>query len=221
LEIERLKNDFDKWRRSFRIWQAAVIALLVVLIGLVGTVYWKTCHLQPTEVKAQLLATIEATYQKDLKEADSLTDWKRRDQARQAAVAWRDSQLAKLDAFVASISQTIAAGKASPEYVELTRVLQENGVDEALKYVAAQEPRLLDRAEKLIEARQQEVRVTLAPLLEKVRLLSTRGTRPPPDPSATSCWSSIRIGARPCTRSFSSSPRWGTTPSFTRPWRTR
>lgn len=175
LKIERLKNDFDKWRRSFRIWQAAVLALLIALTGLVGMVVWNTHRLQPVEVKAQLVATIEAAYQRDLKQADSLPDWKRRDEARTAAVAWRDKRLAQVDSFVDSISQTITAGKASREYVELTRVLQENGVDEALNYIAAQEPRLLNQAEALIKARQEEVRTTLAPLLEKVRLLLTQG----------------------------------------------
>ena len=86
-----------------------------------------------------------------------------------------DKRLAQVDAFVDSIAKTILAGEASPEYVELTRVLQEEGVDQALKYIAAQRPRLLDEARNLIESQRLEVRRTLAPLLEEARLQVTRG----------------------------------------------
>ena len=162
-------------RRVFRRWQLLVITLLVLLVGLVGWTVWNTHRLQPAGVKTQLVATIEATYQKDLQRAADLKDWQKRDEARKAAAQWRDKRLAQVDEFVDSITKTIFAGEASPEFVELTRVLQEQGVDEALKYISAQKPRLLDEAKSLIESQRLRVRRTLAPLLEEVRLQLTQG----------------------------------------------
>src|SRR5262249_29218087 len=121
------------------------------------------------------VATIEATYEQNLQQADALSDWQRRDEARKAASSWRGKQLAQVDAFVEAITKKINAREASAEFVELTRILQEKGVDDALKYIGLQEQRLLSEAENQIAAKQQEVHMTLAPLLEKVRLLATQG----------------------------------------------
>ena len=75
--------------RNFRRWQLLVVAMLVLLIALVGWVVWNTHRLQPAEVKTQLIATIEATYQRDLHRAEGLKDWQKRDNARKAAAQWR------------------------------------------------------------------------------------------------------------------------------------
>lgn len=107
--------------------------------------------------------------------ADKLTEWQKRDEAKRDATAARDKRLAQVDEFLDSITSTIKSGDASPEFLELTRIIQEQGVDQALAYIASQESRLLARAETLAAQRQRDIRRTLAPLLEGVRLHRSKG----------------------------------------------
>ena len=130
---------------------------------------------KPDEIKVQLRKTIEATYQQEVQAADKLTEWQTRDEAKRDAAAARDKRLAQVDEFLDSITSTIKSGDASPEFLELTRIIQEQGVDPALAYIARQESRLLERAETLAAQRQRDIRRTLAPLLEGVRLHRSKG----------------------------------------------
>ena len=189
LQIERLKDEFRVLRRRFRSWQQMVTVALVTLMILGGGICWtvlktgesqkrieaELASLKPEDIKEQLRQTIETTYQKELREADQLTDWQKRADAKKDAVTARDRKLGQVNEFLTSITTTIKSGGASPEFLELTRIVQEQGVNEALRYIAAQKPRLLDEARKLNEAKRFAVRKTLAPLLEEVRLQLTRG----------------------------------------------
>jgi tetratricopeptide (TPR) repeat protein len=189
LQIERLKDEFRGLRRRFRLWQQMVAAALVILLILGGGIWWtvqktgesqqrieaELAKIKPEHIKEQLRETIETAYRKELREADQLSDWKKRADAKKDAAAARDRKLGQVNEFLTSITTTIKSGGASPEFLELMRIVQEQGVDEALRYIAAQKPRLLDEARNLNEARLLAVRKTLAPLLEEARLQLTRG----------------------------------------------
>lgn len=197
LRIERLKDEFRGLRRSFRSWQRAVLIALVLLLALGAGIAWKLnrnsteikdvvstavkesveklVNFSPELIEVQLRKQIKATYQRELAEADKLPDWKKRDEARQWAEESRERRISQVEAFLLSITKMVESGNASPEFIELTRIIQEQGVEEALAYIALQESRLLDRAGKLVAEKQQVIRNTLAPLLEAVRLHYTRG----------------------------------------------
>ncbi len=130
--------------------------------------------LRPQDIKGQLLKTIEETYRKELVEAEGLTDWKEREEARKGAKDVRETRLDKVDEFVDSITGTIKSGAASPEFLEFIRIFRDQGAAEALNYIDAQEHRLLAEADKLT----REKRKKLAPLLEAIRIHFNRGEYP-------------------------------------------
>jgi len=129
----------------------------------------------PDQIRLQLQKTIETTYQRELAEADALPDWEKRDAAKKEVTAARDKRLSEIDEFIASVTSTLKSGEASPEYRELNRIIQEQGVAAALKYIAGQEERLLQEARQLAQAAKLKIRQKLAPLLESVKLLQTQG----------------------------------------------
>jgi len=129
----------------------------------------------PAQIRLQLQKTIETTYQRELAEADALPDWEKRDAAKKEVNAARDKRLGEIDEFIASVTSTLKSGDASPEYRELNRIIQEQGVAAALKYIAGQEERLLQEARQLAQAAKLKIRQKLAPLLESVKLLQTQG----------------------------------------------
>ncbi len=198
LKVERLKDEFALLRRQFRAWQQNVtrnlVAVLILLTLVAGGVWWTAFRkpdemvklvtqavaqqleeLQPERIREQLVKQIEATYQRDLTEAESLQDWRKRDEAKQAAAASRDRRLGQVDEFLRSITATIQSGDASPEFVELNRIMREQGVESALAYVTLQQSRLLELVTAEDAQHERQRRRRLAPLLEGVRLHLTRG----------------------------------------------
>ncbi len=219
-ELRGLRRSFRSWQR---VVLAALVALLLLGGGLWWTVFRQRAEVQkvqetvekvqenaearsqrieaelarvqPEEIKTQLRKTIEATYQKELQEADTLKDWQKRADARKDAAVAKDRRLGQVDEFLASINNTIKAGDASPEFLELTRIIQEQGVDEALKYVTGQESRLLSQAEK----RNAENRTTLARFSKQSASTIPAENLPRPGRSVTSSWQSMPIGRIYCT----------------------
>lgn len=114
--------------------------------------------------------TIEETYQKQWQDADNLPAFDKREAAKKTAEEMREQRLERVDKFLTSITSTIESGQASTEFLELTRIIQEEGVDRALAYIGRTESRLLHEAEQLTEQLTQERRRKLTPLLEGVRL---------------------------------------------------
>ncbi len=225
LQVERLKDEFRGLRRKFRSWQQSVTVALVILLILGGGIWWTMfrkheeikqvvqqtaqsqkrieaalANLKPADIREQLRKTIEATYQKELREAEQLADWRKRADAKKDAAAALERRLGQIDDFLTSITTTIKSGNASPEFLQLTRIMQQQGVEEALKYIASQESRLLEQAQKETEKLVEQRRRTLAPLLEAVRLHGTRGEYAAACASRKSSWRSIPIGLNCCTR---------------------
>jgi tetratricopeptide (TPR) repeat protein len=196
LKFERLKDELQSLRRSFRNWQRVVVGLLFLICVLGGILYLtvfrqhddvktvlqsvdehqreiqeQLAQIRPDDIKKQLRATIEETYQNDLREADKLSDWKKRADAKKDAAELRDKRLGQVDDFLASITSNIKSGEATPEYLEFMRTLQDQGPAEAVKYIDAQEQRLLAEAEKLTLQKHR----TLLPILEAVKVHFNRG----------------------------------------------
>ncbi len=130
---------------------------------------------KPDDIKDLLLKATEDAYQKDLQEADKLTEWQKRGSAKRSAAVARDQKLGMVDETVARFTRTIMSGNASPEYLELTRILQEQGIDQVVAYITSQVPRLLERADQRAAENQRENRRELAPLLECAKLQFIKG----------------------------------------------
>lgn len=175
LKVERLKDELAALRKAFRSWQRRVTRYLVAAILLLavvgGGVSWMLVRLHkddpvakalaafsPELIRAQLEKSIRSAYDRDAAEAGKLHDWKERQKALKEAEQARDQKLAQLDEFLGSFTRTIASGQASPEFLELSRILQEQGVNAALEYLSNQESGLLDRASQLAAMRQREGR---------------------------------------------------------------
>jgi tetratricopeptide (TPR) repeat protein len=166
-------------------WQSAAIVLLAVVAGAVS---WMLIRLHQHELVAQALAalkperirtelekSIRENYDRDAAGARTLGEGKQRQHALRDAAQARDQKLAHLDDVPGSISRTIASGDYSPEFLELTQLLQEQGIDAALTYLSQQESRLLGPENRWLTMRQREIRRTLAPFLAGVRLHRVRG----------------------------------------------
>ncbi len=136
----------------------------------------------PPKMRLQLENHIRGQYQAELAVADQLADWRQREAATTRATETRDNRLRHVAETIASITETIQAGEASPEFLELTRILKDQGPAEALAYIAAKQSAILAKADqqsadlnKLIVEAQRARRRTLAPLLEAMRVQRTTG----------------------------------------------
>jgi tetratricopeptide (TPR) repeat protein len=196
LKFERLKDELQSLGRSFRAWQRVVVGMLLLLLVAGGILYATVLRhredvravgedvkkvqesiekqlagIRPDDIKKQLRTTIEETYEKDLQEAEKLPDWKKRDEAKKDARELRDKRLDQVEEFLTSITSSIKSGEATPELLEFTRILQDQGPAEAVKYIDGQEQRLLADAEKLTRKKRR----TLLPILEAARVHFNRG----------------------------------------------
>lgn len=178
LTVRRLKSDLEKLRRWFQTWMlAASAAILLSLVG-VAWVVWsqqgqahRLSELQkqannPQRTRQQLETTILRTYEKAIAEADKLTDWRKREDAKELAKSQRDGNLARVDEFLQAIATVINSGTASPEYLEMSRIFNEQGAEEAVAYIASRKQDLLAKSRASKEANRQ---TNLLPILEQAR----------------------------------------------------
>lgn len=195
LRIEQLKDELAGLRRGFRRWQTGVAAgiglvLLVALVGVWWTIFGQPQQLgeavssslearfaeyDPDLVRIQLERAIGRTHEGELAAADKLTDWGIREAARRAANEANDQRLSRVAGFLASLQPAEAGAKVSAEQAELTRILQEQGVDEALAYVTSRQKDLLDRAGGQQSEARRDLHATLEPLLDAIELRRARG----------------------------------------------
>jgi tetratricopeptide (TPR) repeat protein len=122
-------------------------------------------------IRAQSRKLIETTYRQELANVDKIADEQLRENAKRAANERQERRLEQIDDFLTSITKTIQSGDASPELIELIRIFQDQGGEEALRYVTGQKDRLIQRAK---ESR-QNVRRDLSPLVEAVWIQSIQG----------------------------------------------
>jgi tetratricopeptide (TPR) repeat protein len=182
LTVRRLKNDLERLRRWFQGWMLAVSLVLVLLTcGLVfGGVWLSRAQKQqgerldeikrqinnPERTREQLQATIFRSYEQATAEADKLSDWRKRQEAKTLAGEQRDQNLARVDEFLQAIAAGIESGRAAPEYLELVRVFNEQGAAEAIAYIAAQQERLLGQWDRRLEQDRERL---LLPILQAAR----------------------------------------------------
>ena len=187
LSVRRLRDDLAKMRRGFRGWMIGVTAALILII--VGVI-WQAGILNdmrgsiedyaanPEHIRGQIVGAIEQTYESALAKAETIKDWREKDDSIKLAQKQRDGNLECVDEFLQSIVAELESGDASRESIEFARVLEEQGADEAIAYIAHIKKDILTSAEKLAEKAadsRAETRKELLPLLKAARLMANKG----------------------------------------------
>ena len=101
----------------------------------------------------------------------------------QAADSAHTARLSRIEELAATFAEIEGRGTATSVFKEMTRILTEQGVDEAIAYVAAQRPSILKTVRARAAATRERNRADLQPLLQAAGLHrsqgpGTRGPRP-------------------------------------------
>ncbi len=175
------QTEEGRWRRVGQI----AVAVGIILVAVVGGGWWKFHHLSADvqqvaavtkeKIRAHLLTAIEGTHRRELAEADAPADWQERQRRREAATAAHVARLREVDGVVADFADLTGQGRATEVFGEMRRILAEQGVDEAIAFVAAQRPSLLDAARRRLSVAKGRNRAELTPLLLSAALDEARG----------------------------------------------
>ncbi|HRP23995.1 DUF4062 domain-containing protein [Thauera sp.] len=186
--ILKLRDELAELRRTDeirqrRLWKG-VVAVLIGLLVLGGGGWWATQHLKSTvqevavvdteKIRAHLLTTIEETHRQELAEAESAGDWRERQQRREAADAAHAVRRMRVDELATSFAEIEARGNSTSVFQELSRILAEQGVDEAITYMAAQKTSILQSVRARAAATHERNRSELEPLLRTAALYEAK-----------------------------------------------
>lgn len=187
--ILRLRDELAELRRTDkirqrRLWRAVVAVLIgLPMLGVGG--WWATQHLQSTvqraaivdteRIRAHLLTTIEETHRQELAEAETASDWRERQKRREAADAAHAMRRIRVDELATSFAEIEARGNSTSVFQELSRILAEQGVDEAITYMAAQKASILQSVRTRAAAARERNRSELEPLLRTAELYDKKG----------------------------------------------
>ena len=127
------------------------------------------------KIRAHLLTTIEETHRQELAEAETARDWRERQQRREAADAAHAARRMRVDELAASFAEIEARGRSTNVFQELSRILAEQGVDEAIIYMAAQKSSILQSVRARAAAARERNRRELEPLLRTAGLYEAKG----------------------------------------------
>jgi tetratricopeptide (TPR) repeat protein len=192
LKVERLRDELAKLRQTFNLWQNkilrafAVVFVLLVLIG--GSVWWfgyrqhwdiqqisaDARHITREKIRTQLLESAERTHQSALAEAAKVKGWEERERLRKAAEQANAARLSRIDELADSFAEIEGSGRSTQVFDEMTRILAEEGVDQALAYVATQRAGILEKVEARAAATHEKNRADLLPLLKSAQLQADR-----------------------------------------------
>ena len=186
--ILKLRDELAELRRTDeirqrRLWRA-VVAVLIGLLMLSGGGWWATRHLETTvqkaavvdteKIRAHLLTTIEETHRQELAEAETASDWRERQQRREAADAAHAMRRMRVDELATSFAEIEARGDSTSVFQELSRILAEQGVDEAIAYMADQKTSILQSVRARAVAARERNRSELEPLLRTAALYEAK-----------------------------------------------
>ncbi len=217
LKLERLRDDFRLMRRQFRLWQWVVTTSLAGIMLLGASLWWTTRRehhdiqrslrssqnsleatierLRPDDIRSQLRAAIEAAYREGIQQAEEIADPRKHADAVRESRATRDAWLEQSEDYLRSRTAWFNSGDAPPEFSTMMRTWKDQGVDGAIEYVAAAEPRMFEQARSLPRSERRELRDWLSPILDAARLQLMRG-----DPASAN---------ERCDRLLEIEPDWG------------
>ncbi len=125
-------------------------------------------------IRKQILLGSEKKRDRDLAEAGSAEPIER-EKLREAALKAHELRISRIDELAASFTELEGRADATAVFREMTRILEQEGVEMALSYVAEQKGGILDRIRKRKETERQQTRTELQPLLSAAGLQASAG----------------------------------------------
>jgi tetratricopeptide (TPR) repeat protein len=192
LKVERLRNELAELGRAFKLWQKKVLAafavafVLLALIG--GSIWWfgyeqhkdiqgiseEARHITKEKIRNQLLASVERARKDTLAQAEKAQGWKERERLRQAAEKAYTGSVSRIDELSASFADIEGTERSTNVFNEMSRILAEEGVDQALAYAATQRSGILEKVKARAAAASEKNRAELLPLLKSAQLEAER-----------------------------------------------
>ena len=130
----------------------------------------ETLSYYPEIMRANLRKAIEAQPKLQTEaERAGANNWRRIDEIER----WRQIALAKMEETITFI-QSGLAGDPDPVFKEATRILQENGADEALTYLESKQAGIFAEAAEIDAEAKKRVQEKLRPIMLQAELLETR-----------------------------------------------
>ena len=166
-ELEELRQKWEEWLKTDAEFKTNTTAQLAQLT--------EATRITTEKIRAHLQETVEATHRRELVEADQATTWQDRQRLREAAEAAHTVRLGKIDELAASFADIEGRGAATSVFQEMTRIITEQGVDEAIAYVAGQRANILQTVRARAAATRERNRADLQPLLKAAALHESKG----------------------------------------------
>jgi NADH:ubiquinone oxidoreductase subunit E len=192
LKVERLRDELAELGRAFKVWQNTVLRAFVigfVLLALIGgSVWWfgysqhrqiqgiseEARHITKEKIRAQLLESVDRARQAALADAQKTKGWEKREYLRQVAEKAYTGNVSRIDELAASFAEIEGTSRSSQVFDEMTRILAEEGVDQALAYADTQRTGILKEINARKAATSERNRADLLPLLKSAQLLANR-----------------------------------------------
>ena len=121
-----------------------------------------------------MLESVERTRQAALADAQKAKGWTERERLRQAAEKAYAGRISRIDELAASSAEIEGTASSSQVFDEMTRILAEEGVNQALAYAATQRPGILEKVKARADAAREKNRSDLLPLFKSAQLEAER-----------------------------------------------
>ena len=193
LKVERLCDELAELGPAFKLWQNKVLrafAVCFVLLALLGgSVWWwfgyrhhreiqtiseEARHITKEKIRAQLLESVERTRQAALADGQKAKSWEERERLRQAAEMAYTGSISQIDELAASFAEIEGTVRSSEVFDEMTRILAEEGVNQALAHAATQRPGILEKVKARADDAREKNRSDLLPLVKSAQLEAER-----------------------------------------------
>jgi hypothetical protein len=189
LKIYKLKDELSELRhhseRKHKHLFMMVIAIFCGLLVLGGGGWWayraldqsvqQSSVVNTEKIRAHLLETIGETHRRELAEAGLAKTWQERQRLTEAAESAHAVRLGRIDELTASFADIEGRGAATSVFKEMSRIMAEQGVDEAIAYVAIQRGNILQTVKARKASASERNRAELQPLLQAAALHESKG----------------------------------------------
>lgn len=152
--VLKIRNDSEVLRKVYRDWQKNLTARLDTIEG--------SLVIDKARLRAHLFAASEKALAADLAEADAIEgNWQKRQILIDAAQAAHQQRLSRVHELAEEFAAIETGETASATLLEMLRILDEEGIDSALAYLASQSSHLLIKASTKAEVVRHELQLFL------------------------------------------------------------
>ncbi|MEO8340653.1 MAG: hypothetical protein ABI604_13205, partial [Nitrospirota bacterium] len=170
-ELGELHKQWEEWLAKDDVFKARTTASLAELA--------EAARLTTGKIRAHLLQNTEDTHRRELAETETETeadtDWRKRQQLREAADTAHRARRSRIEELTASFAEIEGRGTATSVFQDMTRILTEQGVDEAIAYVDTQRASIFQTIHGRAATVRERNRADLQPLLRTAVLYQAKG----------------------------------------------